>query len=179
MLEQLFNKYAAYDNAVGTDKNTSHSYTNLYTELLSPLKDSEISLLEVGVYGGYSIQVWLEYFEKASITAVDIDWSTCAFSDWPSRVKTIDGDATLPETFKDVGIVDVIIDDGSHLTEHQIETFNILYPKLATGGIYIIEDVTDPYSLEQAIKALTDKYIIHDLRHLKNRFDDIVIVIFK
>lgn len=36
---------------------------------------------------------------------------------------------------------DIIIDDASHLNEHQIKTFLELIDRVALGGIYIIEDI--------------------------------------
>ena len=42
---------------------------------------------------------------------------------------------------------DIIIDDGSHINSHQIETFKILFPKLKIGGYYFIEDVQTSYYL--------------------------------
>ena len=40
---------------------------------------------------------------------------------------------------------DVIIDDGSHLNQHQIFTFETLYPFVKDGGVYVIEDVQTSY----------------------------------
>ena len=41
--------------------------------------------------------------------------------------------------------MDIIIDDGSHLNEHIIESFKILFPKLKDGGVYAIEDIQTSY----------------------------------
>jgi hypothetical protein len=38
-----------------------------------------------------------------------------------------------------------INDDGSHIPEHQLLSFNILFPKLCEGGVYIIEDIETSY----------------------------------
>ena len=40
---------------------------------------------------------------------------------------------------------EVVIDDGSHRPEHILETFRILFPLLADGGIYAIEDTQTSY----------------------------------
>ena len=39
------------------------------------------------------------------------------------------------------GPFDIVIDDGSHIPKHVIASFNILFPKLADDGLYVIEDV--------------------------------------
>ncbi len=44
-----------------------------------------------------------------------------------------------------IGRIDIIIDDGSYTTHHIIKTFEVLHPVLATGGIYIVEDVGTSY----------------------------------
>ncbi|MGC3976971.1 MAG: hypothetical protein QM751_01255 [Paludibacteraceae bacterium] len=43
------------------------------------------------------------------------------------------------------GVPDIIIDDGSHYCEHIIKTFNVLFPYLKNGGIYVIEDTQTSY----------------------------------
>ena len=45
-----------------------------------------------------------------------------------------------------IGECDVIIDDGSHIAQHQFDTFNFLFEKmLGNGGVYIIEDIECSY----------------------------------
>jgi hypothetical protein len=51
----------------------------------------------------------------------------------------------LTSLAKELGPFDFIIDDGSHLNAHQIETFGILWPHLKDGGTYIVEDVQTSY----------------------------------
>ena len=41
---------------------------------------------------------------------------------------------------------DVILDDGSHMTSHMVDTFRYLFPNgLASGGVYIVEDIGTNY----------------------------------
>jgi len=154
-----------------TDKEFKHDYfRNVYQKLLGGLKDIDFTLLEVGVYYGFSMGVWREYFTKATIIGVEINpynlyayrpnhgdgfgpltmlqrwWgeasvNTEAFYNNYKNCTIIYGDATKEETFKNiVPKLDVVIDDGSHNLDEINKTFDILYPRLNKGGMYIIED---------------------------------------
>ena len=46
---------------------------------------------------------------------------------------------------EEIGEIDVLIDDGSHITNHQITSFNVLYSAIKKGGFYVIEDLLNSY----------------------------------
>lgn len=48
--------------------------------------------------------------------------------------------------------IDVVIDDGSHVGRMQLEAFQSLWPYLAPGGAYIVEDMMFAY-MDMASKA--------------------------
>lgn len=52
---------------------------------------------------------------------------------------------SLDNVICEIGELDIIIDDGSHINEHIIESFKILFPKLKDGGIYAVEDTQTSY----------------------------------
>ncbi|MEX2512893.1 MAG: class I SAM-dependent methyltransferase [Cyclobacteriaceae bacterium] len=137
----------------GTDKWGEHWYTPHYDFHFKGLRKKEINLLEIGVggynkpySGGASLRMWKRYFPKANIFSFDI------YDKKPhegSRIKIYQGSQVDPE-FLDkicskIGILDIIIDDGSHLNEHVLFTFHHLFPKLKMGGIYVIEDTQTSY----------------------------------
>lgn len=134
----------------GTDKFGYHDYTPNYFDVLQHLSEAPIRLLEIGVggygdadRGGESLAVWRDFFPNAEIViGIDIQKKTL---DLGPRVKILQGsqvdEAFLEELCETHGPFDVIIDDGSHRNEHVVESFHLLYPKLADGGIYIAEDV--------------------------------------
>jgi len=69
------NLYA--DKSIYTDKNTIHSYLELYQELLINKKNTAKFVLEIGIgdFGeknGGSIKMWREFFTNATIIALDI-----------------------------------------------------------------------------------------------------------
>ena len=48
------------------------------------------------------------------------------------------------------GPYDIIIDDGGHTPEEQMVTFEALWPYIAPGGIYVIEDLHGNYWKKRA-----------------------------
>jgi hypothetical protein len=133
----------------GTDKWGPHFYTPLYHALFSPLRDRPIRLLEIGVggygfhtIGGASLAMWAEYFSNAIITGIDIVEKRLALD---PRIKVFRGSQDDPIFLRDVcaerGPFDIIIDDGSHVPKQVAASFNILFPSLIDGGIYVIEDM--------------------------------------
>ncbi|MDR2601829.1 MAG: hypothetical protein LBC53_05180 [Spirochaetaceae bacterium] len=136
-----------------TDKTGSHWYTVHYMNHLKKFKNRKIKLLEIGVGGyenpndgGNSLRMWKKYFPFGKIFAIDIyDKSSLQ----ENRIKIYRGSQVDKEFLEkisgEIGCFDIIIDDGSHLNEHMIETFKILFPKLRDGGVYAVEDVQTSY----------------------------------
>jgi len=140
----------------GTDKGTQHwkrdaghGYTSLYQRHLKRFRRSRpITLLEIGIASGASLRMWSEYFPKGMIVGIDIDDRRV---DAP-RVQTFQGSQQDPpfldSVIDRVGPPDVIIDDGSHVGEHIVASFTTLWPRLADGGLYVIEDMHTAYDPE-------------------------------
>jgi demethylmacrocin O-methyltransferase len=137
----------------GTDKVNGHFYAPHYMTHLSRFRLKRIKLLEIGVggdadplFGGHSLRMWKRYFPFGKITGVDIHDKSVMEE---RRIKIFQGDQVdepfLNEVERLAGPFDIIIDDGSHINEHVIETFRILFPKLKDGGIYVVEDTQTSY----------------------------------
>ena len=131
----------------GSDKLVVHNYPVAYEELFEPIREQVKSVLEVGVAGGWSLKIWEEYFPNAMIHCVDIDPDTFQTHIGESPridMRFFDGtnEENLHNNFED-NMFDVIIDDGSHLIDHQVLTAAYLWPKLKPGGIFVIEDTQD------------------------------------
>jgi len=137
----------------GTDKIIGHFYTKHYEYHFRPYRSKKINLLEIGVggyddpkLGGNSLRMWKNYFPSGNIFSLDIhDKSQLQ----EKRVKIFKGSQVdlefLDTVAKEAGSFDIIIDDGSHLNEHVIETFKFMFPKLKDGGIYVVEDTQTSY----------------------------------
>lgn len=136
-----------------TDKNRYHFYTQHYQKHFKPFKYKKINLLEIGVggyehplSGGESLRMWKTFFPFAKIFSLDIfDKSFLQ----EKRIKIFKGSQVdldfLEDMCNQAGVFDLIIDDGSHINEHVIKSFEFFFPKLKKGGIYVIEDTQTSY----------------------------------
>jgi tetratricopeptide (TPR) repeat protein len=133
----------------GTDKWGPHFYTPVYHELFSKFRDHPVRLLEIGVggygiktLGGGSLTMWADYFPNGQITGID---NAEKRLDLNPRVKVSRGSQEdlvfLQQICAERGPFDIVIDDGSHVPKHIVVSFNAIFPSLADGGIYVIEDV--------------------------------------
>jgi len=130
----------------GTDKEEN---CRVYDGYLGKLRAEPITLLEIGVggdpkpgTGGASLRMWRDFFQQGHIHAIDINDKS---SHAESRVHIYQGsqndEAFLKAVAQKIGDIDVIIDDGSHFSSHIIKSFETLFPFLAKGGLYIVEDI--------------------------------------
>ena len=94
------------------------------------------------------MDLWREYFgPSAVIFGVDIDESCRAI---PQRSGQIRIGSQVDRRFMksvvdEMGGLDIVIDDGSHINQHVIESFQILFPHLSRRGFYWIEDLHTSY----------------------------------
>nr|HMN85917.1 class I SAM-dependent methyltransferase [Bauldia sp.] len=125
-----------------------HHYLRIYDRHLAGFRGTPVRFLEIGVYRGGSLQLWREYLgEAAQIHGIDIS-PNCARLDEPGVSVHIGSQADpafLEGVARQMGGIDVVIDDGSHVPEHQVASFRVLFPRLADGGVYIVEDLHTNY----------------------------------
>jgi demethylmacrocin O-methyltransferase len=136
-----------------TDKYGKHSYTKHYSTHLRKFRFKRIKLFEIGAggyqnpdIGGNSLRMWKRYFPFGKIFSIDV-FEKSQFEE--SRIKIFRGSQIyggfLNDILDRIGEPDIIIDDGSHINEHVITTFELLFPRLKEGGIYIVEDTGTSY----------------------------------
>ena len=136
----------------GTDKFGLHHYTPVYEALARPLRRRPVALLELGVggyghgLGGESLLMWAAYFGKGRIYGIDIEDKSALSG---GRIKVFQCSQTdrerLTALAREIGPFEFVIDDGSHVNAHQIESFRILWPFVKGGGWYVVEDVQTSY----------------------------------
>lgn len=191
-LGQLFMKW-------GSDKHT-HLYHEFYATLPAPKR-----MLEVGVFKGASLRAWREWWPEADIVGID-NFSRGYPSGFPPLTNPclVDGDSRTYDVSRlyDGPGPDLIIDDGSHKPRDQAATFRNLWPLLAPGGVYAIEDVVlhdrpltawfrdraedfcqewlnDLVAAVAVVAAEGAKVVIHDYRDRSGKPDSVLLVIRK
>jgi hypothetical protein len=174
-----------------TDKNTVHSYLNLYEELLSNKRNTATHILEVGIHNDAgSIELWDRYFTNAQVYGVDIKSYNEIINDYvknSSKITLLTSVNAYNNDFVNSSLKDIkfdfILDDGSHNLVDMIKFIELYLPLVKDDGILIIEDVSDINWIQILCNAVPEnhkKYIIYyDFRPIKNRYDDIVFTINK
>lgn len=138
-------------DALGLDQGSrKHRFTELYHMLLQPVRLRQLNMILLGLGGeeaarsgrSTTLPMWLKYLPKSYITALDelpypnvkearVSTKLCGFNSPDDVVNAVGG----------IEKVDFILDDGTHLSQHQQNSFVALFPKLKSGGLYVIEDL--------------------------------------
>ena len=142
----------------GSDKGTAkHRYTELYHLLFNPYRGRKITFLEMGLFIGGpehgvdadrettdlpSIRMWLEYFPKAEIHGLDVsDFSWFEHPRFTFHRCDMDERANVARAADAMPVPDIVLDDASHASHHQQNAFLEIFPRMRSGGLYVIEDL--------------------------------------
>ena len=89
-----------------------------------------------------SITRWLEYFSKANIHGLDVsDFSWFEHERFKFFRCDMDRRENIAQAASPMPSMDIIIDDASHASHHQQNAFLELFPRLKSGGLYVVEDL--------------------------------------
>lgn len=151
------------DNNI-TDKNTRHSYIDVYNIEFEKFKYTKSNILEIGICSGGSIKLWNDYFTNATIYGLDINDAPTWLKDYSERIKLFECDAYnydfVEEEFINKSIkFDIIIDDGPHTVDSML--YFVLYYRqlLNPGGILVIEDILCDEVIETIKRLYPDENI--------------------
>lgn len=136
-LQDICNK-----NGGGKDE---HGYGDFYEKYIEKFKITpDLKILELGVSHGNSLRIWKEYFPNA-IQITGIDNKPQFFQGDKSSFNLIEMDLRNDAHFKSFAnssdYFDLIIDDAGHHVKDTTKTFEVLFDKLRTGGVMILEDL--------------------------------------
>ena len=167
-LEEIAKKY-------NSDKLHSHSYIPFYAELFKGRIVKRLLEIGIGYEGlmkdfvpeythGSSLYMWQEFFPEAEIYACDIREDTLINE---GRIHSMVCDQSSGHSIAEMAFafsegltlgLDVIIDDGSHQTEHQILTAQCLIPRVSKGGVYVIEDFQEPWRVAAIVGGTVHQF---------------------
>ena len=168
----------------GSDKSTSHNYTELYESIFSKFRNEKINIFEMGLgtnntnlgsnmgisgKPGASLRGWTEYFKKSNVYGADID-RDILFEE--ENISTFWCDQTNQQSIKDMWhgnklkdlLFDIIIDDGLHEFEANLIFLENSIHKLKPGGYYIVEDL-----MPETVKLFRE-----NLNYLQNKWPSIL-----
>lgn len=158
--------FAEAAKASGSDKFHHHGYHRFYPHHLDRFQQNRGNLVEIGVDEGKSLTLWRHYLPQAFLHGVDINleasgdrWCVhrCDQSD-PQQLRLL---------AERIGSAFAIVDDGSHIPEHQLLTFDALFQDLLKpGGVYIFEDIEVSYWRRGSLYGYPTHYGIQDSRGL-------------
>jgi hypothetical protein len=153
---------------------------HVYEDLVEDFFEKDISLLEVGTRGGESLLLWEQCFPNATIYGIDTGDNPRFKPVNSDRINLIIGDGYDKSTFPTGRKLDIVIDDGSHQIKDMKKFINIYAPLLNSKGALIIEDIPKPEWIPE-LKDVLEKFPFKkisalDLRHIQNRWDDIIII---
>lgn len=157
----------------GSDKDTNHSYGLLY-DMLFPDPLSVRAVLEIGIAGGGGILGFREIFTNA--VCVGFDKEPChhalvgsedqriyPVTPRPERLEIYQGDMrNRGDLMRAVNgrQFDLIVEDATHVIDDNLRTLFWLWPYLAIGGIYIVEEFDNVLAYPEEIKLFGGEILL-------------------
>jgi hypothetical protein len=122
------------------------SYTRVYDRYLKSWRRDRFSMLEIGVWRGASLRMWASYFSHAKVAGLDIDPAAAvAASEFTVYTGSQDDPEVLDRVLAELPDLRLVVDDGSHINELTVASFEHLFPQLPSGALYMIEDMGVSY----------------------------------
>jgi hypothetical protein len=145
----MMNKILELFNSLDRRSIKWNAYFDVYEKHFSKFVGKSPKILEIGVLGGGSIELWLKYFgEGTQVVGVDIN-PDCLSYKYEGNAEIVMGDQSSPAFWQNLlskhPEFDIIIDDGSHIMSHQIITLQQTFPHLKDTGVYLCEDTHTSY----------------------------------
>jgi Methyltransferase domain len=131
-------------------------YFPVYDRHLARFRGEAPVVVEIGVFSGGSLPMWREYFgPESQIHGIDIERACSVYADDGISIHIGDqADETFWRRFlKEIGPVDIVLDDGGHEAYQQIATLKAVLPAISPGGVYVCEDIHGPF---QAFHSFVD-----------------------
>jgi len=123
-------------------------YFDIYERHLERFRTKSPVMLEIGVMGGGSLQMWKEYLGSDSrIIGIDINPDCKQYEEdgIDIFIGSQDDPNVINKIFDKYPNIDIVLDDGSHIMKHMITSFELMYERITSNGVYIVEDTHTCY----------------------------------
>ena len=157
-----------YENP-GKDIFKWNHYLPIYEKHFERFVNRPVTILEIGCLHGGSLQLWKRYFgPHATIIGVDIEPRCLSHVEDQIniRIGSQNDREFLKSVVEEFGSIDIVIDDGSHMSEDQIISFNSLFDHVSENGIYAVEDLHTNYWEEMGGGVRKAGSFIETTKHL-------------
>ena len=178
---QFENQYA-HPSKRTSSKIKGHGYSIFYQKYFENLRSNNLKILEVGSFHGNASAALYFYFKKSKLFAADIYPDLFRYRS--NRIENFYVNSSdensiqknIIDKFSDN--FDIIIEDAGHSLKDQIISLFMLFKKLNSGGLFIIEELDFPdtrkdmnlmnekptlreilFTLKREKKLLNSKYI--------------------
>jgi hypothetical protein len=125
----------------------AHGYSKFYEKFFFDKKEKQCNILELGSFYGNALASLFFYFKYSTIYSGDIYPDLLRYKS--KRINNFFIDSSSEDSIKKNLLnkeinFDIIIDDAGHFFKDQIITLFLLFRKLNTGGIFIVEELDFP-----------------------------------
>ena len=152
-------------------------YTSFYNLLFLNLINKKCSIAEIGIEKNASTKMWRKYFKKANIDCFEIDEKKIKLAKKDKLKNTryhyidvSDRKIIVSQFKKTKKKYDIIIDDSTHLFDHQINIILCAHNFLKPGGIMVIEDIY------KHRRNYEENNYFEKIKHIKKNFSYVVFV---
>jgi len=119
-------------------------YFDVYHRHFDRFRNTDVHILEIGIYSGGSLELWREYFgPRCHVYGVDVEEACLRYA--RDSIEVFIGDQADRDFWRrfrrDVPKLDIVVDDGGHQPDQQTTSLEELLPHLSPGGLYVVEDV--------------------------------------
>lgn len=165
----IFKSYGVVDHdgkhVNGTDKETNHRYGDAYEHILRGRRETAGLVMEVGVADGSSLLAWREVFPGATCVGMDIMPNPWAKLNGVDRVEFIAGNCRYLEDCRRATKgrqFNFICEDATHILEDTLLALFHLWPFVAPGGLYVIEEFANIGGLRDHVEAMWPFASVYD-----------------
>ncbi len=115
-----------------------------YHRHFSRFRGQAVNLLEIGIYSGGSLPMWISYLgDKSQVYGVDIEEACKSYES--DRIQVFIGnqeDRNFWKRFRESAPdIQLLVDDGGYTPDQQMVTLEEMLPDMPPGSVYMCEDI--------------------------------------